>query len=86
MITPVSILTIKQICDRQNDLIVSAEDINEISEKAKIDAIKNFSGTVSAVIRGYGATYGELLTPSQCASFIEEVAKHIESGDTNETH
>ena len=40
MITPINSMTIEQITERQNDLLVSSEDIKEISRVAKVETIE----------------------------------------------
>lgn len=43
MITPIGTMTINQICERTGDLLVSADDVQEIAKKARERAIKEFA-------------------------------------------
>ena len=42
MITPIRTLTIEQICERKDDLLVSNEDIKKLSKHVKEQAIDEF--------------------------------------------
>lgn len=43
MITPIGTITINQICERTGDLLVSADDVQEIARKARERAIREFA-------------------------------------------
>ena len=81
MITPVSILTIKQICDRQNDLIVSAEDIKEVADNAKNKVAEK---TAEAISNQFNHdVVGEFIAVSDVKKVIEFVIKDIKDGEIN---
>ena len=42
MITPIRTLTINQICDRKDDLLVSCNDIKEVTEHVRKKVIDEF--------------------------------------------
>ena len=42
MITPIKTLTINQICERKDDLLVSNEDIKKLSKYSREQAIDEF--------------------------------------------
>lgn len=46
MITPIRTLTINQICDRKDDLLVSGNDIKEVTEHVRKKAIDDFTRKV----------------------------------------
>mgnify|MGYP004623990133 CR=1 FL=1 len=43
MITPIRTMTINQICDRKDDLLVSGNDIREVAEHVRKKTIDNFA-------------------------------------------
>ena len=43
MITPVSVLSVNDICERKSDLLVSAEDIKLIAKNTEEEVIRDFS-------------------------------------------
>lgn len=43
MITPIRTMTISQICNRKDDLLVSADDIREVAAHERRKAIADFS-------------------------------------------
>ena len=45
MITPIQTMTIDQICNRQDDLLVSVDDIREVAKRERNKAIDDFAET-----------------------------------------
>ena len=43
MITPIRTLTIDQICERKNDLLISIDDIKELARSERAKAIDEFA-------------------------------------------
>lgn len=43
MITPIRTLTIQQICERKEDLLMSADDIKKVARNARNKAIDEFA-------------------------------------------
>ena len=43
MITPIRTMTISQICDRKDDLLVSADDIRKIAARERRKAVDEFT-------------------------------------------
>lgn len=43
MITPIRAMTISQICDRKDDLLVSADDIRKMAARERSNAIDDFA-------------------------------------------
>ena len=48
MITPIRTLTIEQICERKEDLIVSADDIKKLARNERNKAIDEFVKEIEA--------------------------------------
>lgn len=48
MITPIGAMSINHICERTGDLLVSADDVQEIARKARERAIREFAERIKS--------------------------------------
>ncbi len=72
MITPIRTLTINQICERKDDLLVSNDDIHKLAKHVKEQAIDEFSQRCKEHI--FCQTFG-LKTRN-----IDEIAEQMKGG------
>lgn len=72
MITPIQTMTIDQICNRQDDLLVSVDDIREVAKRERNKAIDDFAETRKQDVMCQ--TFG--LHPRN----IDEIAEQLKGG------
>ena len=72
MITPIQTMTIDQICNRQDDLLVSVDDIREVAKRVRNKAIDDFAETCKQDVMCQ--TFG--LHPRN----IDEIAEQLKGG------
>mgnify|MGYP000022585142 FL=1 len=72
MITPIQTMTIDQICNRQDDLLVSVDDIREVAKRERNKAIDDFAETCKQDVMCQ--TFG--LHPRN----IDEIAEQLKGG------
>lgn len=72
MITPIQTMTIDQICNRQDDLLVSVDDIREVAKRERNKAIDDFAETCKQDVMCQ--TFG--LNPRN----IDEIAEQLRGG------
>lgn len=72
MITPIQTMTIDQICNRQDDLLVSVDDIREVAKRERNKAIDDFAETCKQDVMRQ--TFG--LHPRN----IDEIAEQLKGG------
>lgn len=72
MITPIQTMTIDQICNRQDDLLVSVDDIREVAKRERNKAIDDFAETYKQDVMCQ--TFG--LHPRN----IDEIAEQLKGG------
>ena len=54
MITPIRALTIEQICERKDDLLVSNDDIHKLAKHVKEQAIDEFAERLQNTLKNNG--------------------------------
>lgn len=69
MITPIRTLTIAQICERKEDLLVSSEDIKKLSKHVKERTIDEFAERAKSVLESYHEQ-----------RWIDEIAEQMKGG------
>lgn len=72
MITPIQTMTIDQICNRQDDLLVSVDDIREVAKRERNKSIDDFAETCKQDVMCQ--TFG--LHPRN----IDEIAEQLKGG------
>ena len=84
MITPIKALTIGQICERKDDLLVSNDDIHKLAKHVKEQAIDEFAERMKAkLVLKYGnATATEQYVAMQATDWCNEVAEQMK-GEQN---
>lgn len=82
MITPIRALTIEQICERKDDLLVSSDDIKKVAKHVKEQAIEEFAERVKSFV-----DCGHLCSPTQLrwsdfnvVEMIDRIAKQMKGG------
>lgn len=69
MITPIRTMTISQICDRKDDLLVSGNDIREVAEHVRKKSIDEFRKKLDEV-------FGET-TLSDSKYYAKDVVRRV---------
>lgn len=78
MIIPIRALTIEQICERKDDLLVSNNDIHKLGKHVKEQAIDEF---ITAYKNYCENTYGDVAEQEICD--MEAVAEQLKGGADN---
>lgn len=82
MITPIRTLTINQICDRKDDLLVSGNDIREVAEHVRKKAIDDFT---KRLCEAFDET--DLKSNGYYPNnIVRLVAMKLKAGGTDDTH
>lgn len=90
MITPIRALSINDICKRENDLLVSADDIKELAKNERNKAIDEFAEKLSDECFEQSMTVvfenrvkADVLTLDGLTEIIFEIAQQLKAGDTD---
>ena len=88
MITPIRALTIQQICERKNDLLMSDDDIKELARNARNKAIDECHMKAKTMMeelayQSQGRRNGKThrLYCMQALEFLRQVAKELKGGE-----
>lgn len=91
MITPIKTMTINQIAEREDDLLMSEDDIEGMVKHVRIKAIDEFAEKLKdSLIHNYRQfltvdTDGfEWLTTDAVGTHIDEIAEQMKAGGENE--
>lgn len=87
MITPIKTMTINQIMERKDDLLISDEDIKEVARNVRNKAIEKFAEKLKETLNTYiedakdegDYTYIEPFEISKRA--VKEVAEQLKEGE-----
>lgn len=82
MITPVDVLTIGKLCERQNDLLMSADDIKELARNERIKTIDEFAERLKDKVLNHFTYKGIIEEPTEYADYIDEIAEQLKGGAT----
>lgn len=80
MITPIRTMTIKQICERNNDLLISSEDVKKLARSERNNAIDEF---VNRLEKHQQENWVDNLEYGITWSDIELIAKQMKEGGKN---
>ena len=79
MITPIYTMRINEIIDRQNDLLVSAEDIKEMARNERVKAITEFAEKMKRMCDSMiSEEHNYHAQPTSWASAYEEFKEDID--------
>lgn len=73
MITPIKTMTINQIVERKDDLLMSDDDIKEMAKNIRAKAIDEFAERLHALEFDNAYGVNVVLTPKQIDEIAEEM-------------
>lgn len=83
MITPIRTMTINQIMERKDDLLVSADDIKELARQERNKAIDDFEEKLCNEVESFTVTVEgikvDVLSLDYLIEFVYEMSKQLKS-------
>ena len=83
MITPIKTMTINQIMERKDDLLVSADDIKELARQERNKAIDDFEEKLCNEVESFTVTVEgikvDVLSLDYLIEFVYEMSKQLKS-------
>ena len=83
MITPIKTMTINQIMERKDDLLVSADDIKELARQDRNKAIDDFEEKLCNEVESFTVTVEgikvDVLSLDYLIEFVYEMSKQLKS-------
>ena len=83
MITPIRTMTINQIMERKDDLLVSADDIKELARQERNKAIDDFEEKLCNEVESFNVTVEgikvDVLSLDYLIEFVYEMSKQLKS-------
>lgn len=83
MITPIKTMTINQIMERKDDLLVSVDDIKEMAKNERNKAIDDFAEKLCCEVDSITSTVNwiraDILTLDYLIEFVFKVAEQLKS-------
>ena len=83
MITPIRNMTINQIMERKDDLLVSADDIKELARQERNKAIDDFEEKLCNEVESFTVTVEgikvDVLSLDYLIEFVYEMSKQLKS-------
>lgn len=84
MITPIRTMTVDQICERKDDLLVSADDIKELARNERNKAISEFAERLKEKAEEIMQNPDIMLDCKKCTIWkvkdIDEIAGQLKGG------
>ena len=83
MITPIRTMTINQIMERKDDLLVSADDIKELARQERNKAIDDYEEKLCNEVESFTVTVEgikvDVLSLDYLIEFVYEMSKQLKS-------
>ena len=81
MITPIRTMTIDQICERKDDLLIGSDDIKELAKNERNKAIDEFVEKLATNVESFQAEVNgikaNLMTEDYFHEYIWEIAEQM---------